>query len=67
MTASTPGMPSAALASMRSMRAWACGLRTMAACAMPGSVMSAMKAPSPRSRRSSSNRRMLRPVQGEPV
>ena len=62
MTASTPGMASASVASMRSMRAWACGLRTMAACAISGRVMSAMNVPPPRSRRSSSKRGMLRPV-----
>ena len=32
----------AASMSMPTMRAWACGLRTIAACAIPGSLMSSM-------------------------
>ena len=48
-TASTPGRARAAAASSRRrMRAWACGLRTMAACATPGISRSSTNVPRPR-------------------
>ena len=39
-TAAMPGWRRAASASMRTIRAWACGLRTNAACSRPGTVRS---------------------------
>ena len=39
-TVTMPGWRLAAPASIRRMRAWACGLRTKAACSMPGAVRS---------------------------
>lgn len=39
--ATTPGISRARLVSTLLMRAWACGLRSTAACSMPGSSMSA--------------------------
>ena len=60
ITASTPGSASAAVASMRRMRAWACGLRTMAACATPGISRSSTNVPRPVSSRASSRRGMRR-------
>jgi hypothetical protein len=41
-TQTTPGSARAALASMERMRAWACGLRSTAACSMPGTTTSPM-------------------------
>ena len=41
-TAATPGARRAASTSIRPIRAWACGLRTKAACSRPGSVISPM-------------------------
>src|ERR1700722_9468985 len=46
-TATTAGWASAALASTERTRAWARGLRRMAPCSMPGSVMSSTYLPSP--------------------
>jgi len=40
-TALTPGVRSAALVSIDTMRAWACGLRRTAPCSMPGQAASA--------------------------
>ncbi len=61
-TASTPGRASAAVASIRPTRAWACGLRTMAACATPGMARSSTKVPRPVSSRASSRRGMGAPM-----
>src|SRR5262249_15593337 len=47
---------------MAPMRAWACGLRRMTACSMPGSAMSPTKRPRPWTRRGSSLRRTLSPM-----
>ena len=55
-TACTPGSPSAADASMETMRARASGLRTKQACSMPGRTMSSTKVPAPVSSRVSSTR-----------
>jgi hypothetical protein len=41
MTALTPGTASAAVVSIDTTRAWACGLRTSTPCSIPGSVKSA--------------------------
>ena len=62
ITATTPGSASAALLSIERMRAWACGLRSAAACAMFGSVMSSMKRPRPARKRGSSLRSMRVPM-----
>src|SRR5581483_6610973 len=62
---STPCTPSSAraeLASTLRMRAWACGLRTKAACSMPASFTSSRKRPCPVSRRGSSLRLSAVPV-----
>ena len=48
-TDSTPGACQAAVTSMAPTRAWACGLRTNAACSRPGRVRSATKRPRPSS------------------
>ncbi len=42
MTKATPGWRLASATSMRTIRAWANGLRTKAACSMRGSVMSSV-------------------------
>src|SRR5580698_8974637 len=44
------------------MRAWAWGLRTKAACSMPGSAMSAQNCPRPSRKRASSSRGSLAPM-----
>ena len=54
-----PAPPSS---SMPRTRAWACGLRTMAACATPGISRSSTKVPRPVSRRASSRRGIGAPM-----
>src|SRR4029079_5418604 len=61
-TAATPGSCRAAAVSMLLMRAWACGLRRMTACSMPGILMSSVNVPAPVNRRGSSTRFMGRPT-----
>ncbi len=56
ITASTPGIASASLASMDLIFAWAYGLRTMSIQTMFGSVTSSMYWPLPRMKRGSSLR-----------
>ena len=55
-TACTPGMASAAEASIPLILAWANWLRTKQACSMPGRMMSSTKVPWPVSSRVSSTR-----------
>src|SRR5207247_399434 len=52
----TPGMAAAARVRIATMRAWACGERTNAACSIPASLTSSTKRPSPRRNRGSSRR-----------
>jgi hypothetical protein len=42
ITRATPGIAAASAASIDRMRAWACGLRTNAACSMRGTSMSSV-------------------------
>ena len=56
MTASTPGILSASLASMLLIVAWAYGLRTMSSQSWPGRLTSSMYSPWPRMKRGSSLR-----------
>ena len=60
-TASTPLIFVAAVASIRTMRACACGLRTKAAVVVPGIRRSSTKVPLPVIKRGSSRRLMLAP------
>ncbi len=61
-TATTPGRVRAAAVSIRSMRAWACGLRTNTACSAPATAMSPTKRPRPVTRRTSSRRATASPI-----
>ena len=63
-TAATPGRAAAALASTTTMRACACGLRSMAAWSRPGAPRSSMKRPRPATRRRSSFSGSGAPTQG---
>src|SRR3954454_23937647 len=56
MTASTPGILSASVASMPLIVAWAYGLRTMSSQSWPGRFTSSMYSPAPRMKRGSSLR-----------
>ncbi len=56
MTASTPGIFSASVASMPLIVAWAYGLRTMSSQSWPGRLTSSMYSPWPRMNRGSSLR-----------
>jgi hypothetical protein len=56
MTASTPGIASASLASIDLILAWAYGLRTMSIQTMFGRTTSSMYSPRPRMKRGSSLR-----------
>src|SRR6187399_3251296 len=56
MTARTPGILSASLASMPLIVAWAYGLRTMSSQSWPGRLKSSMYSPAPRMKRGSSLR-----------
>src|SRR5262249_11176306 len=61
-TRRTPGTRRAALTSIRVIRAWACVLRSDAACRTPGGFTSSTKQPSPCSSRGSSLRGMRAPM-----
>src|SRR6516162_1844298 len=62
MTARTPGIASAALASTEATRPWAMGLRRMAACSMPSRFKSPTNWPRPRRNRGSSIRSTGLPI-----
>ena len=62
ITLTTPGAFSAAAVSMRTMRAWACGLRTKAACSMRGSEMSSVYVPRPATAARAATRESVRPT-----
>ena len=63
-TSTTPSALTAAPAWMAPTRAWACGLRTNAACSRPGRLRSAVKRPRPSSIRRSSFRGTAAPIHG---